>query len=88
MEDKKDQNNRFTEAEINICITVLEHLQQNGDQLVQLTGEQFHKLMMAAGQISRPDKAEIKKRNKSVKFARKFEVHGYRVFLRPPHILH
>jgi NAD(P)-dependent dehydrogenase (short-subunit alcohol dehydrogenase family) len=49
----------------------LEHLLQNGDQLTHLSEEQLLNLMKAAGQITRPDKAEIKKRNKSVKIARK-----------------
>lgn len=71
MENNKEQKGRLTEGEIDTCISVLEHLLQNGDQLVNLSEEQLMKLMKAAGQITRPDKAEIKKRNKSVKVARK-----------------
>jgi NAD(P)-dependent dehydrogenase (short-subunit alcohol dehydrogenase family) len=66
-----EQIGKLTEVEIATCISVLEHLLQNGDQLIHLSGEQYLKLMKAAGQITRPDKAEIKKRNKSVKVARK-----------------
>jgi len=71
MEKITEQKKRLTEVEINSCISVLEHLLQNGDQLIHLSPEQFLKLMKAAGQITRPDKAEIYKRNKSVKVARR-----------------
>ena len=68
---QKEQEEKLTGNEIDNCISVLEHLLNNGDQLVHLSAEQYLKLMKAAGQITRPDKAEIKKRNKSVKVARK-----------------
>jgi NAD(P)-dependent dehydrogenase (short-subunit alcohol dehydrogenase family) len=71
VENITQEKERLSEGEINNCISVLEHLLQNGDQLIDLSGDQFLKLMKAAGQITRPDKAEIKKRNKSVKVARK-----------------
>jgi NAD(P)-dependent dehydrogenase (short-subunit alcohol dehydrogenase family) len=71
--NNREQKEKLTSNEINTCISVLEHLLQNGDQLVNLSEEQLLKLMKAAGQITRPDKAEIKKRNKSVKVARKQE---------------
>lgn len=71
MENSEEQQGKLTEVEINTCISVLEHLHQNGDQLIHLSKEQLLKLMKAAGQITRPDKAEIKKRYKSVKVARK-----------------
>ncbi len=71
MENSTEQNDKITDEEINSCISVLEHLLQNGDQLVHLSKDQILRLMKAAGQITRPDKAEIYKRNKSVKVARK-----------------
>ncbi|SDD07285.1 SDR family NAD(P)-dependent oxidoreductase [Williamwhitmania taraxaci] len=71
MENSAEQKGKLTEIEINSCISVLEHLLENGDQLIHLSPEQLLKLMKAAGQITRPDKAEIYKRNKSVKVARK-----------------
>ena len=71
MENGTEKKEKLTELEINSCISVLEHLLHNGDQLTHLSEEQLLKLMKAAGQITRPDKAEIKKRNKSVKVARK-----------------
>ncbi len=71
MENSGEQNEKLSEVEINTCITVLEHLLENGDQLVHLSPDQLMKLMKAAGQITRPDKAEIYKRNKSVKRERR-----------------
>ena len=71
MEQESQQKEKLTESEINNCISVLEHLLNNGDQLIHLSEEQLLKLMKAAGQITRPDKAEIYKRNKSVKVARR-----------------
>jgi len=71
MENTKGEERKLTDIEVNNCITVLEHLLHNGDQLVHLSEEQLMKLMKAAGKITRPDKAEIKKRNKSVKVARR-----------------
>jgi len=73
MENNTTQKEKLSEVEINTCISVLEHLLHHGDQLIHLPEEQLIKLMKAAGQITRPDKAEIKKRNKSVKVARKQE---------------
>ena len=73
MENGTEKKEQLTDLEINSCISVLEHLLQNGDQLIHLSEEQILKLMKAAGQITRPDKAEIKKRNKSVKVGRKLD---------------
>jgi len=71
MENSAEKKEKLSEVEINTCITVLEHLLHNGDQLVHLSPDQLMKLMKAAGQITRPDKAEIYKRNKSVKRERR-----------------
>lgn len=77
MDNRSEQKVKLSEVEINTCISVLEHLQQNGDQLIHLSDEQLLKLMKAAGQLTRPDKAEIKKRNKSVKVARKIAEYAH-----------
>lgn len=66
-----NQKSKLDNQEIESCISVLEFLLENGDQLTQLSTEQRVALMKAAGQLSRPDKKEIKKRNKAVKFTRK-----------------
>src|SRR6188768_1360472 len=62
---------RLKNEEIDSAIALLEYLLNNGDQLTQLSSDQRVALMKAAGQLSRPDKKEIKKRNKAVKFTRK-----------------
>lgn len=74
MDSSKEQKKELNLNEIDSCISVLEHLLNNGDQLTQLPEEQRIKLMMMAGQITRPDRAEIKKRNKGVKIAKKQEI--------------
>lgn len=66
-----DKARKLNHDEINSAISLLEYLRDNGDQLTQLSDEQRVALMKAAGQLSRPDKKEIKKRNKAVKFSRK-----------------
>lgn len=66
-----DSKRKLNSDEINSAISLLEYLLENGDQLTQLTPDQRVSLMKAAGQLSRPDKKEIKKRNKAVKFTRK-----------------
>jgi len=71
MENSTEQEGKLKGDDIDSCISVLEHLLHNGDQLVHLSKDQFLRLMKAAGQLTRPDKAEIYKRNKSVKVARK-----------------
>lgn len=74
MENKKQHKRTINKVDIENCISVLEYLHENGDQLTKLTEEQRLKLMMAAGQITRPDRAERKKRNKSVKIAKKEKI--------------
>ncbi|MFN8258643.1 MAG: SDR family oxidoreductase [Bacteroidales bacterium] len=71
MKHKLLQINHLSEKEIDNCINVLEFFLQNGDQLSYLTEEKRIALMMAAGKISRPDKAEIKKRNQGLKIVKK-----------------
>jgi NAD(P)-dependent dehydrogenase (short-subunit alcohol dehydrogenase family) len=70
MENKAEQG-KITPEDIDNCIAVLEHLLKNGDQLIHLTEEQRIALMKSAGQLTRPDRAEIKQRNKSVKLEKK-----------------
>jgi NAD(P)-dependent dehydrogenase (short-subunit alcohol dehydrogenase family) len=55
--------NEFTE-----CLRVLENLVENTQFLAELNKAQRVALLVAAGKLSRPDKKEIKKRNKEVKF--------------------
>jgi NAD(P)-dependent dehydrogenase (short-subunit alcohol dehydrogenase family) len=73
MELGNEKKEILSAEKVDACISVLEHLLHNGNELVHLSQEQLIRLMKAAGQITRPDKAEIKKRNKGVKMARKQE---------------
>jgi NAD(P)-dependent dehydrogenase (short-subunit alcohol dehydrogenase family) len=52
------------------CLNTLEHLVENTHLLAELSEEQRVALFKATGTISRPDKKEIKKRQKEVKFFR------------------
>jgi len=71
MDHHEEVPKKLTNHEVDNCISVLEHLLENGDQLVHLSKEQILRLMKSAGQLTRPDKVEIYKRNKSVKVARR-----------------
>lgn len=73
MEQEKEQKLRLETSEVEQCISVLEFLLENSEQLVHLGDEQRIKLMKAAGQLTRPDRAEQKKRNKGVKQIRQQE---------------
>lgn len=51
--------------EIDKCISILKTLAEDTDRLATLPEEQRIALLKVTGQISRPDRAEIKKRNKA-----------------------
>ena len=74
MQNSKEQKKVFNTIEIENCISVLEQLLENSDQLIHLPEAQRIKLMKVAGQITRPDRDEIKKRNKGVKLAKRQEI--------------
>ncbi len=69
--NKTPEDKKLTQQELEQCISILEQLLENGDQLTLLSEEKRIALMKAAGQISRPDRAEIKKRNQGVKLVKK-----------------
>jgi len=71
MDSNAEKPKKIASADIDHCISVLEHLLKNSDQLLHLTEEQRINLMKTAGQLTRPDRAEIKQRNKSVKISKK-----------------
>ena len=54
----------YSPEEIQNCISFLENLAKNSGQIVNLSEAQRIALMTAAGQLSRPDRRELKKRNK------------------------
>ncbi|TFG99545.1 MAG: hypothetical protein E4H13_08795, partial [Calditrichales bacterium] len=71
------KNNKLAVAEIvsqdNIksCISTLEHLVNNSDALTFLSDDERVALLKAAGQLSRPDRDEIRKRNADVRKSRR-----------------
>lgn len=65
---------KYTKEEIDGCIGILQDIVSNSLELAHLSLEQRIALLKAAGQISRPDKEEIRKRKKDrerVKFQRR-----------------
>ena len=67
MREKID--NSLRNDEINQCISILEKLVDNTNQIFELPEGQRVALMKAAGQLSRPNRAEFNKRKKDSKKA-------------------
>ena len=68
-ENREEIETKNASEEIEKCISTLESLLKDSGQLADLPAEQRIALLKAAGEISRPDRAEAKKRNKAVKKA-------------------
>ncbi|MFH1440928.1 MAG: SDR family oxidoreductase [Candidatus Omnitrophota bacterium] len=64
---KKNSLAKYSVDDIKECISLLDYLTQNSDQLLLLSEEQRIALMAAAGQLSRPDRYEIRKRRRDIK---------------------
>lgn len=64
---KKNSPAEYSNQDIKECISLLEHLVNNSDQLLHLSEEQRIALLSAAGYLSRPDRNEIRKRKKDIK---------------------
>jgi NAD(P)-dependent dehydrogenase (short-subunit alcohol dehydrogenase family) len=64
------KNKKYTLQEIQSCITLLEDLVENSEQLVLLNNQEKRKLFTAAGKIARPSPEERKKRRKDEKIAK------------------
>jgi NAD(P)-dependent dehydrogenase (short-subunit alcohol dehydrogenase family) len=60
----------FTESEIQKAIKLLKSFAENSQQLTLLNEEQRVDLLKASGKLSRPNRTEIKKRQKDVKHLR------------------
>lgn len=73
MQEKGIQK-KYSKNEIAGCIALLESLVEDSAQLLHLPEEQRVLLMKAAGRISRPDRNEIRKRNKDLKLAKRQRV--------------
>lgn len=55
---------KYSDDEIQLCIQVLEDIGQNSAELAHLPVEQRIALLIAAGQISRPTREEVRKRKR------------------------
>ena len=55
---------KYTEEEIQACISLLEDLVQNSEQLAHLSAQQRTALIIATGQLSRPHRDELRKRKR------------------------
>jgi len=56
---------KYTEADIQRCLEVLEDLYRDSEQLAHLSHEQRISLLKLAGHLSRPDRDELRKRKRS-----------------------
>ena len=63
----KNKTEKYSEQEIKDCISLLENLVENNDHLLHLSEGQRVTLMRAAGKLSRPDRNEIRKRQKDIR---------------------
>ncbi len=66
-EDREDIETIHPSEDIERCISTLEGLLKDSGQLADLPEEQRIALLKVAGEISRPDRAEAKKRNKAAR---------------------
>lgn len=70
-EEQEKQSRKSTAPEIDKCISVLNSLLEDTDQLFELPEEQRVSLLKAAGLLSRPNKQEFVKRRKNAEKAAK-----------------
>src|SRR5690606_16765437 len=67
----KVENLQIDSEEIAKCIAILEHLNNNTDQIFEIPKEQRTALIKASGQRARPDRDEFSRRKKDAKKAEK-----------------
>ncbi len=70
-ENEEDNGINPSSQEIDQCISVIENLVKDTQRLVNLPTEQRIALLKVAGELSRPHRAEIKNRNKTLKNSRR-----------------
>lgn len=70
-EKEKEELNKLNQEEIDKCISILEMLNADTNQMFDLPENKRIALMKAAGLLSRPNKEELAKRNKEAKIASK-----------------
>ncbi|PJZ57580.1 SDR family NAD(P)-dependent oxidoreductase [Leptospira barantonii] len=73
-DSSKNGKNKLTIEEIQECVRFLESLTENPELLTSIPEKERIALMIVAGKISRPDRNEIRIRNKTIKHSRKKEI--------------
>ncbi len=73
---------KYTQADIQACIDLLEFLVRNKDEYVRLSDEQRIALITVAGQISRPDRDQIRLTRKTKARLKKQTIENHQRILR------
>lgn len=73
-ENNKPNEKQLTLAELESCLSALQHLVKDSESLVLLSEEQRVDLLKAAGMLSRPSRVELKKRRNDLNKHRKNQV--------------
>ncbi len=68
---QQDTLQEISEAEIDKCISILEHLVSNTDDIFEISKEKRTALIKASGMLSRPNRDEFSRRKKDAKKAQK-----------------
>ncbi|MCX5698435.1 MAG: SDR family NAD(P)-dependent oxidoreductase [Candidatus Omnitrophica bacterium] len=79
---EKINNLKYSKEKIQESITLLKDLVADSQQLVSLTREQRIQLITVTGQLSRPDRDEIRKRKKDCQRVKKQKVDNYQRVIR------
>ena len=69
-----EQNQRYSTKEIDHCIGLLRHMVNNGEDFVSLPKEKQIELIKIAGQLSRPDRHQLKQRNKAIRKSKRQQI--------------
>jgi NAD(P)-dependent dehydrogenase (short-subunit alcohol dehydrogenase family) len=69
-----EQHQRDAAKEIDHCIGLLTHMVNNSDAFVSLPKEKQIELITIAGQLSRPDRHQLKRRNKAIRKMKRQQV--------------
>ncbi|MCD6398182.1 MAG: SDR family oxidoreductase [Spirochaetaceae bacterium] len=64
----------YTDAEIDKCINILTHLLDNSDSFAALSKAKQIELLKVSGQLSRPDRHKLIKRNKAIRKKHRQEI--------------
>ena len=70
-ENQKKEVEKLSDEEIDLCISVLETLTDDPNQIFEIEKDKRLELIMAAGKLSRPSREEFRKRKKDAKRANK-----------------